>query len=84
MRKTRIDTCVLLLLLSISLFATLNIQPVEAIVPNQDAVALKEYKQYTSYNPSYTFSKQSNGDVLEMMSTQGGNGPAYAFFHIDP
>ncbi|MCW4002992.1 MAG: hypothetical protein NWE95_03650 [Candidatus Bathyarchaeota archaeon] len=69
-------------MLSISLFATLNIQPVEAIVPNQDAVALKEYKQYASYNPSYTFSKPTSS-VLEMMSTQGGNGPAYAFFHID-
>ena len=82
MSKTRIATCMLLLLLSLSLFTTLSVQPVQAIVPNHDAIALKEYKQWSSWTPSYTFSKPSSS-VLQMMSTQNGLGDAYAFLHID-
>ncbi len=81
MNKTRVVTSALLFLLSLSLFTTLSIQPVKAIVPNHDAIALKEYKQWSSWNPSYTFSKSEG--FLQMMSTQSGLGDAYAFFHID-
>jgi hypothetical protein len=81
MNKTRVVTSALLFLLSLSLFTTLSIKPVEAIVPNHDAIALKEYKQWSSWNPSYTFSKSEG--FLQMMSTQSGLGDAYAFFHID-
>jgi hypothetical protein len=82
MQKTRISTYMILLLLSLSLFTVLSIQPVQAITPNRDAIALKEYKQWTSYNPCYTFSKTASGD-LQMMSTTSGLGDAYAFIHID-
>ena len=82
MKKTRIATCTLLLLLSVSLFAALSMQPAQAITPNRDAIALKEYKQWTSYNPCYTFSITGSGD-LQMMSTTSGLGVAYAFLHID-
>jgi len=80
MVKTRIAICVLLLLFS--LFTTVSILPVQAIPPLLDVFALKEYKQWSSYNPSYTFSKSSDS-VLRMMSTQSGLADAYAFMHIE-
>lgn len=79
MKKTRIAICALLLLPL--LFTTISILPVQAIPPLLDVFALKEYKQWSNYNPSYTFSK-SGDSVLRMMSTQSGIGDAYAFMHI--
>ncbi len=80
MRESRIAICVLLLLFS--LFTTMSVLPVQATLPLLDVFAVKEYKQWSSYNPSYTFSKSSDS-ILRMMSTQSGLGDAYAFMHID-
>jgi hypothetical protein len=82
MSKSRVTTYVLLLLLSVSLFTSLSIKPVQAIEPLYDVFSLKEYKLWSSYGPDYSFTKPSYS-VLEMMGTQGGNGVAYAFMHID-
>jgi hypothetical protein len=81
MKKTRIAVCALLILFS-SLVA-LNALPVQATIPPLlDVFALKEYKQWSSVNPCYTFSK-SDDSTLRMMSNDGGSGNAYAFMHIE-
>jgi len=80
MKKTRIAICLLLFLL---LFMTMNVTPAHATIPALlDVFALKEYKRWSSYNPSYTFSK-STDTVLRMMSTTSGIGDAYIFLHIE-
>ncbi|MDR0493928.1 MAG: hypothetical protein LBH74_09905 [Nitrososphaerota archaeon] len=79
--KIKIIPLCLLSVLTISLFATLTAQSTQAIPPLYDVFSLKEYKQYSSYSPSYTFSKP-NSNALQMMSTQNGIGSAYAFMHI--
>jgi hypothetical protein len=65
----------------ISLLLPLFILPAQATSPLLEVFQLKEYKQFTSYNPSFTFSKSSSS-VLQMMSDDAGNGDAYAFMHI--
>ena len=80
-RKVATLSLLVLLLLLVSLF--IEIAPVKA-APNDlyDIFALKEYKQYSSYSPQYTFSKSSSS-VLQMMSNDPGLGNAYAFMPID-
>jgi hypothetical protein len=80
--KIKIISTILLLLLTLSLFATLTAQPAQAIQPLYDVFSLREYKQWTNYNPDYTFSKPSSS-ILRMMSTQAGLGVAYAYIHMD-
>lgn len=82
MAKTRVSICLLLLFLS--LFTTMSALPVEARDESLrlESFAVKEYKQWSSYNPSYTFS-QSGDSVLRMMSNDPGLGDAYAFMHLD-
>lgn len=61
----------------------IGIVPVKAASNDlYDVFALKEYKQWSAYNPQYTFSK-SSGSVLRMMSNDPGLGNAYAFMPID-
>jgi len=65
----------------VSLFA--NIAPVQAAPTDlYDVFALKEYKQWTSYNPEYTFTKPDS-TTLRAMSTDSGLGDAYLFMPID-
>jgi hypothetical protein len=79
--KTKIITIALISLLSLSLFATLQLQPAQAILPLQEVFSLKEYKLRSSYNPDYTFSRV--GSNLRMHSTQASLGCAYAMIHMN-
>ena len=77
--KTKIITLILISVLSLSLFATL--QPAQAILPLEEVFSLKEYKLRNNYNPEYTFSKV--GSNLRMYSTRDSLGCAYAFIHMN-
>jgi hypothetical protein len=75
LNKRLITSLLLLLLLLTSLFIT--ILPVEAAPTTlYDVGAIKEYKQWSAYNPAYTASKSSSS-VVQLMSTDGGLGDAY-------
>jgi len=79
--KTKIISLILISFLSLSLFATLQLQPAQAILPLEEVFSLREYKLRNSYNPDYTFSK--SGSSLRMHSTQASLGCAYAFIHMN-
>jgi len=79
--KTKIISLILISFLSLSLFATLQIQSTQAILPLEEVFSLKEYKLRSSYNPQYTFSKSGNN--LRMYSTKDSLGCAYAYIHMN-
>jgi hypothetical protein len=81
LQKTATICLLLLLLLVTSPFMVIN--PVKATPTDlYDVFSAKEYKQWSSYNPSYTFSKSSSS-VLQAMSTDAGNGDAYIMMSFD-
>lgn len=77
----KLMTFLLFLLLTVTLF--LNVVPVKgASTTLYDVFALKEYKQWSSYSPQYTFSKSSSS-ILQVISTDAGFGDAYVYMPID-
>jgi hypothetical protein len=81
MAKKYVIIVFLLLVLVISMFCTIS--PVTATSTDlYDVFAVKEYKQFSSYNPDYTFSKP-NSVVAEAMSTDEGFGCAYFYIPFD-
>jgi len=55
----------------------MNILPASAAPTTlYDVGAIKEYKQWSAYNPAYTVSKSSSS-VVQLMSNDGGLGDAY-------
>jgi hypothetical protein len=81
--QKKIATISLLLLLLLTLTLSINAQPVRAAPTDlYDVFAVKEYKQWSAYNPSYVFSKPSSS-VIRAMSDDAGFGDAYIFIPID-
>jgi hypothetical protein len=81
LKMNRLASIILLLLFLVSTIASAT--TVEATPALTDVFQVKEYKQWSSYSPGYTFSKGTSS-TLQIMSTTSDSyfGDAYAFMHI--